>query len=693
MPPGPEKPRATPVPLVAPNLDQCPCLSSSVEWDAPDASRGELLPVELLEAHAAQLASSQGAPSHSALEGPLRARFVAARTRVKGAYTILSRVAPRRRELSLAEEWLLDNSHIVEDQLREIQEDLPAGYLVQLPRIATGTMAGYPCVYGLCLDYLRHTDARIDLATLTRYVVGYQTVRDLTIGELWAVPIMLRLGLVMRVGALAASEAKSDDRVRGDAWAEKLFSTDQASPELVEKAIEELESDRSSITQPFLVHLLRRLREHDAPFGTAFEWIGEQSQKLGYAPEELARREHLRQAADQVSVGNAITSMRLIAALDWGRFFERTSSVEAILRNDPAAAYELTEKAARDRYRHAVEELARRSHGDECLVASAAVDLSSRAAKGHTAERHVGYYLIGLGREALEQSIGYRPSFSERLRRVALTYPTAFYLGSVLVLSVAMVGWVALEAREISAGSAFIIGALALLAILPATDLAVTLVNSLVTMTLKPKLLAKLDLSDGIPPELTTLVVVPAMLDHEAAVKRLLADLEIRSLANTDDNLYFALITDYTDHDSEISPRDAALLASAKEGIAKLNRLHRGNQPHRFSLFHRRRLHNPAQGCWMGWERKRGKLEELNRLLRGASDTTFTDVTLPSKLFAGIRYVITLDADTRLPHGVAKRLPGRFRAADRRKPVGAAERSRTNTRFPAARLDRILPSV
>ena len=636
----------------------CPGLSRALAWDDPRWLRGDLCTAEHLEGHAREIARAHGAPSQQVTPGPLRERFTAARDRVNSAYRILERSILSKREPSPAEEWLLDNSHVVEEQLREIEEDLPAGYLAKLPRLSTGTMAGYPCVYGLCLDYLRHTDARIDLGVLTRYVLAYQSVRSLTIGELWAIPIMLRLGLLLTVGALAASEANSKDRERADQWAARLLAPGQPTSNMSE-VLDALVSEGIPSTPQFLVQLLRRLREHEVPVGSAVDWIAAECARLSLSPEELTRRQHLRQAADQVSVGNAITSMRTIGALDWNRFFENTSAVEAILQRDPAKAYGATDAKSRDRYRHAIEDIARRSTGDECAIAELAVELAGAALRRdaeHVGRAHVGYYLIDAGRAELEARFGYRPRLRERLSRFILAHPTACYLGSVGLLSAGLVASAVVTVRQRSSAGKGLLTALGLVAALPTSEMAMTLVNGVVTALLPPRLLAKLDFPRGIPADCRTLVAVPSLLDSEAGIRRLLADLEVRSLANADENLHFALITDFTDHAAEEGPGDAELLALAREGIAELNRRRPDGSPDRYLLLHRRRLHNPAQGVWMGWERKRGKLDELNRLLRGNEETTFTVVTASPERLRSFRYVITLDADTQLPRETARKL-------------------------------------
>jgi cyclic beta-1,2-glucan synthetase len=353
----------------------CPGLSEAIAWDAVTSLRGELYASEHLASHAAEIARSHGTPSLRSTPGPLRKRFGAARAQIRAAYEILSRDAKNKRDPSPAEEWLLDNSHVVDEQIREIQEDLPWGYLIELPRVASGAMRGYPRVYGLCLDYLRHTDARVDLGSLADYVVAYQRVSTLTIGELWAVPIMLRLGLTLIVGALAVSEARAQDRELADEWADR-FIVDGQNSDRLERSLALLDKSDTEISAGFVVQLLKRVREHEAPLRPVQEWIHSRCEAMGTTPEELTRREHLRQAADQVSVGNSITSMRAIAALDWTQFFEQTSGVEAVLRQDPCGAYANMDPPSRDRCRHAVERLARRSRADEQTVAEEALALA-----------------------------------------------------------------------------------------------------------------------------------------------------------------------------------------------------------------------------------------------------------------------------------------------------------------------------
>jgi cyclic beta-1,2-glucan synthetase len=643
--------------------------------------REEILSLDSLAGHARDLAARHRLGPPSRQDRRLLREMAQARVELEIAHRDLQRVATSRRDLVPAEEWLLDNFHIVEDQLREIREDLPVSYLSELPRLVDDPLAGRPRVYAIAIDFIAHTDARLDRENLVRYVESYQQVAPLTIGELWAIPIMLRLALVENLRRLAKQErAARAQRDLADAWAERLIAQARERPALVVAVLADLARSGLELTDSFVVQLVRRLRDTDAPVGQAFAWIDERLTESATTVEELIRRERNRQSVNQVSVGNCISSMRMISSLDWGAFFDELSLVERALRRDPAGAYPAMDPPSRDLYRHEVERLARRGARDEHEVVHLTLELAEAATDERA--RHVGYYLIDRGRGRLEREVGYRPGAGERWRRVVLAHPLAWYLGlmALLTLGVIAVPLTLLAPRASAAATAAVV----LLTLLPASEVALSLVNLLVSLLFRPRLLPKLRLEDGVPDELRTAVVVPTLLTSAGTLRRLVEDLEIRYLANQDPNLLFALLTDFPDAAAEELPGEAELLDQARAAVEALGARHPDG---RFYLLHRRRVWNPRQdipgaserGCWMGWERKRGKLEELNRLLRGATDTNFTTTVGDLSELRRARYVLTLDTDTVLPRDAARRLVGtiahplvraRFDPAQRRVTVG-----------------------
>ncbi|RYF38802.1 MAG: glycosyl transferase, partial [Comamonadaceae bacterium] len=522
-----------------------------------------------------------------------------------------------------AAEWLLDNYHLVEEQIREIRDDLPPGFYRQLPKLATGPFAGYPRVFGLAWAFVAHTDSHLDPENLRRFIAAYQRVQPLTIGELWAVAITLRIVLIENLRRLADQiTAGRADRADAHALAHRLLAPGQARSAL--------EADIASrppgpLSEPFAAQLAKRLRDQDPRTTPALGWLEERLRQQGSSIDEVVQHALQRQGASNVTVRNVITSMRLISDIDWSELFESVSLVDALLRE--GSDFEAMEFPTRNLYRSAIEQLARGSPLTELDVAREVLRVARAAAQagGPQAERTAdpGYHLIAEGRPALEETIGFTPPLRLAMSRFEVRLGIVGYVGAVL-MATALLLFVALWNVGAAGAGLGALVLLALLAFLPATEVATALVNRTVAWSFGAILLPGLALRAGIPASMRTLVAVPTLLTGEADLREQLERLEVHHLSGTGGEIAFALLTDGVDADQEMLPGEEALLAAAAEGIALLNQRH-GPAPGglRFFLLHRRRLFNPAQGKWMGWERKRGKLHELNRLLRGATDTSF----------------------------------------------------------------------
>ncbi|HEV7798005.1 MAG TPA: glucoamylase family protein, partial [Pyrinomonadaceae bacterium] len=661
-------------------------------WGTDDEQpvRAEIFSVERLEQYAQTLAAEHKTVTKKG-RAQLLPRLEDNGRKLVAAYRTLVEAIRKGRAISPAAEWLVDNFHIVEEQLREIREDLPKSYYHELPKLAEGELKDYPRIYAVALALIAHTDCRLDTTTLRRFIAAYQTVAPLSIGELWAVAITLRLALVENLRRLAVQIVRArEEREQADRLADKLLELASRQPAALVPLVAERFGKREKIPQAFLVQLTQRLREQDPAVMPVTEWLEKQLAPQGTSIEQIIHAEHQRQAATQVTVGNIITSMRLLSTLDWRDFFESVSLIEPLLGADPAGAYSKMEFATRDRYRHVIERISKRTRADELEIARVAVELAKDAGKvedketdGETSgdylnaprERHVGYYLVDVGLGRLEASFAYRPRLGERLRRFVLRHATGVYLGTLAFLTLLFVALLVLAVYVAgmpvapSAGGFFFFAArsetsslllvlTALLALIPASDLALSVLNWDVTHLFPPRLLPRMETAAGIPEAACTMVVVPTIFSSDSQVDELLEKLEVHFLANQDPHIYFALLGDFSDAAAEETAEDALLLEYAAAGVDELNRRHGTQASLRFHLFHRRRQWNPGAGKWMGWERKRGKLEEFNRLLRGAGDTSFTVKTSDEALLARIRYVITLDSDTQLPRDVAGKLVG-----------------------------------
>ncbi|HEV8702916.1 MAG TPA: glucoamylase family protein [Candidatus Polarisedimenticolia bacterium] len=630
--------------------------------------RAEIFGIERLEQHAESLAAA-----HRTTGKPPGRRNLLPRVRenarvLLAGYRNIAETVLAKQEITPAAEWILDNFHIVDEQLRGIRDHLPLSYYRLLPKIAVGHLAGYPRVYGLAWAYVAHTDSRFEMETIQRFVRAYQRVQPLTIGELWAVAIHLRVALVENLRRLSQLIIRSrQERARADALADRLLGLGDRAAERPDEILGSLGD--APLARAFAVQLVQRLRGLDPSVMPALVWLEKKLGAQGTSADEVVAQELQAQAAANVTVRNIITSMRWMSSIDWPEFFESVSLVDEVLRSAPGfAAMDFT---TRDEYRARIEMLAQRSDHSEVEVAQEAVLLARSASRVNrqaetlpgvprSAEEDPGYYLVAGGRRSFERRLGFRVPLRIRLRRAYRAHALAGYLGGIAALTALLLSGPLVLTR--TAGAApWILVLLGILGLVPASNIAVSLVHRLVPFLVPPRLLPKLELAQGVPSELRTLVVMPTLLARPADIEEHLERLEVHYLANPEGHLHFALVTDWADAPGERMPGDEDLLSELAGGVAQLNARY-GSPPgggERFLLLHRRRLWNDGEGRWIGWERKRGKLHELNRLLRGARDTTFIPINgRPPAAPQDVRYVITLDADTRLPLGAARRLVG-----------------------------------
>lgn len=556
--------------------------------DPAPAGEGTTTPLESLAREHAQTAvvTRQRAQKLSLLDH-LKEREVLVRDAV--AYF---RGVSAQQPLSPAAEWMLDNYYLVQQSLRQIREDMPPRFYRQLPKLTAGPLASYPRIYAVVQELIEMSAAHLELERVNRFIHLYQDISPLTMGELWALPAMLRLGVL-----------------------------------------------------ECLAQTLGRITEIPRP---------------GALPAMTLRHA----IKDDEVVANCIISLRALDIQDWQDFFESVSQVELILRGDPAKIYARMDRQTRDRYRKIIEELALATGKDETLVAHAAIELAQRQdaaqdmpKEGLDAPRgaHVGYYLLEAGRAALEAQLEMRVSAKSRVSRWVYHYPTLVYVGSIGLLTLAL--WLAAMsyAWQVGANLVQMLG-VGLLLLIPALTVASGLVNWIVTNATQPRVLPKLDFEAGIPAERKTLVVIPSLLSSAAEVNSLVQELELHYLRNQDPHLYFALLTDLPDTPQPRQSRDNALVDQAAAGIRALNAKYLRETSGPFYLLHRDAKWNPAEEQWMGWERKRGKLHQLNLLLRGRGETAFSVQTGDLQVLREMKYVITLDADTILPRGAARRL-------------------------------------
>lgn len=539
-----------------------------------------------LEAHARELADNHLALERLGTSSEGLGRSAVAEA-LEHAHRHLVSMSSGELTMPRAAEWFVDNYYLIRRVTRQIEKDMPAGFIRHLPVLVSGPAAGRLRIDVVAQELVAHTNIELDTAALQTFIEAYQQVNPLTIAELWALPTLLRTCV--------------------------------------------------------LHHLVRFLDELDI---------------VVRSDENL--REHSPVRAERVAldpgvgVEYSIRALRLLDVVDWKTFFENTSRVEAILQTDPAHIYERMDFQTCDAYRRVVETLARATGRSEESIADLAITL---AAEHSPDERggHVGHYLVGGGRSLLEQRVGYRATGVERLRRAVLRWPTVSYLGPIALLTIIQLFVLGgILAQHGVTGWAIVM--VSMVVAIPVSGLAVAIIQAFLARLLAPRTLSKLDFTSGMPAEVRTLVVIPTLLGREDDVASMIRQLELHYLSNPDPQLQFALLTD--DVDSKEVPTDAVLVERAAQELEALNAKHGDPGCGPFHLLHRKSQWNPREERFMGWERKRGKLDELNRLLRGDTTTSYVRHVGDPQGLLGIRFVITLDSDTQLPMGAAHRLVG-----------------------------------
>lgn len=615
-----------------------------------------LLGINELELHARELATRHRISGRTFSMGQRLPDPLATSKALRGIHEEISKAVRGGYSPSPAGEWLLDNFYLIDASIRDIKGSMPPGYYRKLPKLTNGRMRGYPRVYALALDLISHTDGHVDTEVVERFFAAYQSIAPLSIGEIWAIPTFLRIGLAENLKHLSRQVIHTQrQRQKADEWLDTLLQEARSRGVGIDELLGIRTRSLRRVNATFATELLYRMRNEGADSAPLGEWLDGRLAAIGTTAEDIVHLEHQRQSAREISVRNSINSLRGLAAIDWADSFERLSYVERILQTDPDGIYPAMDNASRDLYRHRIEKIARLHEISELQVARQAIQCAKDVPNGSLEfwQRHVGYYLIDEGQDRLLSRLEQPVRWRDSVRRSLANYRFGIYLGAIGLLTLLITGSVYLRVGYRGTfGSVVWLVALIFLA----SDLAVRTVHGLITMFIPPRVLPKLELRHGIPEEHTTMVVIPALLSNKTRAQQLIDGLEVYYLANQESNLFFALLGDFADAKEATKAEDDEILEAATSRIEVLNQRYSGEQPI-FHFFHRVRLRNDKENCHMGWERKRGKLEEFNRLLRGATDTTYVLDELPSYL-QSVRHIITLDADTGLPRDAARRLVG-----------------------------------
>ena len=624
--------------------------------------RGEIYSIEQLEKYAEYMAKNLVVSAEAIDNNILLPRVKQNKSILQLAYKALEEKITSKNSIPQAGEWLIENFHIIEDQIREIQQDLPQGYYNELPRLSLGDLKGYPRVYSISLALIAHSDSNVSKERITKFIQSYQKFSPLKSGELWAVPITLRITLIENLRRLIlklfiCEEAKMEINNITKKYLESDMSESNFTKSLNEIFSDQYTHEKASITQ-----LCYNLRDQELDLVHNNISLDKllKSKKLNI--QSAIHAEQLEQSAIQITIGNIITSMRLLSNIDWQDFFEQTSLVESILNKDPSDTYRKMSFKDKDNYRHIIENICKKTKKDELEVSHTLIHMASKAKKEgitHKREFHIGYYLIDSGLEQINQYYNYKKTIYNKIQNTLKGYPTFFYfsllISLTLMTSIPFVYY--LQGQELSFLAMVLI---IFLILIPISDVALNISSLIFAKILPPKILPRIDLTEGVPDNAKTFVIIPTIFNDIKMISKMVETLEIQYLTNKDPNIFFALLSDFNDAELKTLNIDKVLLTHLNKLIKELNIKYKikNENDDIFYAFHRFRCWNPNENTWMGKERKRGKIHEFNKYLKEGLIGDFINPPEHSELFKSIKYVITLDSDTKMLHGAAKKLIG-----------------------------------
>ena len=628
-------------------------LTSNAERPEP-LIRAELFGTQRFEEHGRSLAQAQTVRTSKSWGESLSffPRVPGNIAALRQSYDYIATISLSGQYVTPAAEWLLDNFHLVEAQLQQIHEGVPRRYYADLPKLTDKPLEGLPRVYGIAWAYVAHTDSVLDPALFTAFLHAYQEVNQLSLGELWALPTTLRVVLLENLRRVA------DHIAEGKAAREAAHAVWDAKGALAENELNDLLAGMRArgLERGFLTQLWQRIP--DQPTDTSAMLVYWINLHCADGPTLIAESQTL-QVSSNLTISNIINSLRLIGQVDWRELIEPVSSALQVLRQLPG--FVLDSEGTRQQITQAMEKVARDSGQTELAVARAVVSRTHIFSKG--SEATAAYHLIGPGHAALLESLTlHKPAAGKSLRLNVTLKPAwrlRLYLLALLLGTVTLLILVNRPLNDWADWDWMQWVALALMA-WPASEAVAAVIHRVIAESTRIKPMSRLDFASGIPPEHRVLVVMPCMLTSVASIKALAERLQLHWLASLEVNAQFALLSDWADADQASMPTDNALLKEALAQVAQLNAAHPSadGQAARFLVIHRGRTWCSTEGKWIGWERKRGKLEALVRLIatadipgtpnNSAFDSTFY-LANGMHLASGIQYIVTLDSDTGLP--------------------------------------------
>lgn len=553
-------------------------------------------------------------------------------------------------------QWILDNIYVIEKEYKFIKKHLSKKYLKSLPILKSGSLKGYPRIYAISREILGFYKDKVSIENISAFLSKYQNTTILTMGELWALPIMLKISYIEFIGRSATFIVnKANDRHRGEELADRIIK--YHNEDNMKRAMDFIAENNIRFTEYFADALIKVLRDNGVNYEDLNLWIEDKLSENEISIDRIITDANKIDGIYSTAISSSITGLRNLENINWEDVFSSNSKVEEILSKDPSEVYSTMDFYSKDYYRHTVEKIARQNKISETFLARKVLQCAEKNS-GKEFENHVGYYLIDIGREKLNSLLNIDFKGFEKLKNLIKGKAVGIYISTIGILTAILLGifvtWSYLNDTNISIVK-YILAIV--VTIIPLSEVVISILNWSITKLSTPNLLPKIDISKEIPKVGTTCVVVPTLIESIEKAKTLISSLETYYLGNKDKNLYFALLGDFKDSDREKEAEDDVIAEFCINEINNLNIKYKGNSNHFFFLCRHRKF-NEKEDKWLGWERKRGKLEEFNKFIRGDKNTSYTIFSEGAEKLESVRYVITLDGDTILPRESAKSLIG-----------------------------------
>ena len=587
-------------------------------------------------------------------------RFQDNQTLIDYAYTHFCEKARQKEKIPAGAEWLLDNYYVILEQIQETKKYLPKGYYNTLPKLKSTEFKNFPRIYHLVVTYISRTDALLDEDTLISFINSYQTESELSIGELWAVPIMLRLALIenLRRAIQAIWRIQTEQELAKEIISSVITSDKITGTDILLKLAEKLKS-YPHILKLGAVYLIKELNSIGVHTILAQQWIEEKLREQHIDPHELDHLEQYIQAANQISISNTVSSLRNMGVIDWHKWFENVSKVDALLRSHEDRNFSKSDFISRNNCRNTIEAISTKLKIQESEVVKKLFNFFENLDKNKISkhEKVLMYYLIDEGKFDFFNHIGYSLPLLLKIRKIIKTNIVFIYLSTIWIPSVALsvLCFLTLKCAGVNNTINFIFSSTLLL---PLSEFFIQMTQWTLSFFVKPKHLPKLNYELPIDDESRTIVIINTILKNNSSIESAINELEVKYLVNKDENISYAILADFPESDEKHLAIDDSLVEFANVTTKKLNDKYFPDSNPQFFLFFRERTYSESESIFMGWERKRGKVVEFNNFLINGNVGTFIIDEESKNNLKDFKYVITLDADTILPANSVKKLIG-----------------------------------